>query len=47
MCEGDSLCEVAVCEGDDSRYAGERNRIPVSESHGGVCERRGTQECVR
>ena len=40
------MCEVAVCEGDDRRYAGERNRIPMSECHGGVCERRDTQVCV-
>ena len=40
------MCEVAVREGDDGRYAGERNRIPVSECHVKVCERRGTWEFV-
>ena len=39
------MCEVAECKRDDSRHAGERNRM--SECHGMVCKRRDTQECVR
>ena len=44
VCERDSVCEVAVCEGDDGRHAGTRNRM--SECHDMVCERRDTQVCV-
>ena len=40
----DSVCEVAVCEGDDGGHAGTRNRM--SECHDMVCERRDTQVCV-
>ena len=44
MCEKNSVCEVAVCKGDDGGHAGTRNRM--SECHGKVCERRDTQVCV-
>ena len=43
VCERDSVCEVAVCKGDDGRHAGTRNRM--SECHD-MCEHRDTQECV-
>ena len=45
MCERDSVCEVAVCEGDDGGDgAGTRNHM--SECHDMVCEHRDTQVCV-
>ena len=47
MCERDSVCEVAVCKGDDGGHAGTRNSMPECECHGEVCERRGTWEFVR
>ena len=41
-----SMCEVAVCEGDDGGHAGARSRVSESECHAMVCERRNTQVCV-
>ena len=35
-----------MCEGDDGRHAGTRNRMSECECHDMVCERRNTQECV-
>ena len=43
----DSVCEVAVCERDDGRHAGTRNRMSECECHVEVCERRGTWEFMR
>ena len=45
VCERDSVCEVAVCKGDDGGHAGARSRMP--ECHDGVCEHRGTWELER
>ena len=42
----DSVCEVAVCEGDDGWHAGARSRVSECECHGMVCERRDMQVCV-
>jgi len=36
-----------VCERDDGRHAGTRNRMSECECHVEVCERRGTWEFVR
>ena len=46
MCERDSVCEVAVREGDDGGHAGARSRVSRGECHGMVCEHRDTQVCV-
>ena len=47
MCERDSVCEVAVCEGDDGEHAGARSRVSEYECHGMVCECHGTWELER
>ena len=41
------MCEVAVCNGDDSGHAGERSRVSEWKCHVEVCEHHDTQECVR
>ena len=46
VCERDSVCEVAVCKGDDGRHAGALNRMSECECHVVVCKRRNTQVCV-
>ena len=45
-CERDSVCEVAVCKGDDGGHARTCSRISWGECNGAVCERRDTQVCV-
>ena len=46
MCERDSVCEVAVCEGDDGGHERTCSRISQCECNGMVSERRDTQVCV-
>ena len=46
-CERDSVCEDAVCEGDDGWHAGARSRVSESECNGEVCESRDTREFER
>ena len=46
MCETDSVCEVAVCEGDDGGHAGARSRVSEWKCPVMVCERHDTQVCV-
>jgi len=46
VCERDSVCEVAVCTGDDGGHAGARSRVSECECHGMLCERRDRQVCV-
>ena len=45
-CVRDSVCEVAVREGDDGGHAGARSRVSEWKCPGMLCERRDTQECV-
>ena len=46
MCEGDSVCEVAKCKGDDGGHARTYSRVSRCECDGMVSERRNTQVCV-
>ena len=45
-CERDSVCEIAVCKGDDGGHARKCSRVSRCECHGMVCERRDTRVCV-